>query len=151
MIWSDRIIKEHRNIIIPFREELVQPNSYDITLADRIFVNDEMRFLPYTIRKGDFVLGSTEEYFGIPQGVCAQVDGKSTLGRRGLVVHQTAGWIDSGFDGNITLEITAVYKPIELTKGMRIGQIVFMDSYPCDKLYDGHYQHQVGATKPYKN
>lgn len=150
MIWNDRRIKRmgENKLIIPFNPELVQPNSYDITLADGIYVNDEWTRLPYEIKKGDFVLASTVEYFKIGDTFCAQVDGKSTLGRKGLIVHQTAGWIDSGFEGNITLEMTCVYKPILLTEGMRIGQIVFMDSYVPETLYHGHYQGQKGATKP---
>lgn len=147
MIWSDAKIKENSELISPFNVEQVQPNSYDFTLMDGIYVNDKFHKLPYVIKKGDFIIASTKEYFKIPNGVCAQVDGKSTLGRKGIVIHQTAGWIDSGFEGNITLEISCVYKPIELVENMRIGQIVFMDSYKCDNIYDGHYQKQKGATK----
>lgn len=159
MMWSDRTIRANRSIIEPFDDNLVQPNSYEVRLADKIIVmrhnsdgvlEDVEVKLPYVMRKNEFILGSTIERVTIPNGVVVQVDGKSTLGRLGVLVHFTAGLCDSGFCGNITLEMMSFMKPVELTAGMCIAQLVFQDADKCDKLYgscNNHYQNQSGATK----
>ena len=151
MIWSDKLIKE-TGVVKPMINELVQPNSYDIRLDKTILVQNifgkwKKKTLPYKLKRGKFILGSSIERVSLPNGVCAMVDGKSTLARKGVTVHQTAGWIDTGFNGNITLELGCLTKKIKLEEGMRIGQIVFMDSYECDNVYNGHYQNQEGVTK----
>lgn len=152
-----------RNIITPFRPENVQPNSYDLTLGGDFLIPKKYR-LPKTLledelkydeakdevvlHKGDFILGTTAERVKVPIGLCAFVEGRSSVGRWGLEVHVSAGFVDSGFEGNITLEIVnnAPYM-IRLKKGMRICQVIFMDSEKTF-LYNGHYQHQTGTTAP---
>ena len=163
MIWSDRKIRANKSIIEPFCDELVQPNSYEVRLADKIIVmrhnsqgvlEDVVVELPYTMRKDEFILGSTIEKVTIPNGVVIQVEGKSTMGRLGVLVHFTAGLCDSGFCGNITLEMMSFVKPVELTAGMCIAQLVFQDADNCDRLYgscNNHYQNQSGATKAWSD
>lgn len=152
-------------VISPFNNDLVQPASYDVTLGvqfleldkpegetkspQRIidpFINNEYYFkkmkisnyCPFIIlRPGQFVLASTMEYFEIPNNLIARVEGKSSLGRLGLVVHQTAGFVDPGFKGNITLEIVnSLPYMIKLYPGMLIAQIAFeyLDN-PADQPY----------------
>lgn len=149
MIWSDYLIK-HNRLLTPFNDELVQPNSYDLTLDNVIEVDGVKVELPYLMKPNNFILGSTIETVKLPNKVVAQVDGKSSLGRKGLIVHFTAGWIDAGFKGQITLEMMCVNKPILLEAGMKIAQIIFQDAHPSTKLYGeckNHYQNQKGATK----
>ena len=164
MIWSDKAIKDGQRCgrinISPFNENMIQPNSIDLTLDDEILVLD--KYFHYFEKdyvsngiwlvKGDFILASTAEKVTLGNGVCAQVDGKSSLGRKGLQVHQTAGWIDAGFSGNITLEMTTVGQPIKLEVGMPIAQLVLYDAYPSERPYGSeglgsHYQGQSGVTK----
>jgi len=152
MIWSDNTIRKWSSIIEPFNDEMVQPNSYDVTLEDGIYVNDAYYKLPYSIKHDDFILASTQETISLPNGVVAILEGKSTLARKGLFIH-SAGFIDAGFQGQITLEMSCVSRPIELTEGMRIGQLLFYDAYQSDKIYgecDNHYQHQKHATKAWR-
>lgn len=107
----------------------------------------------FLIRPGEFILGTTLERVGVCPEIAARVEGKSTLGRLGLIVHSTAGFIDPGFKGNITLEMTNINsRPIILRAGMKICQVAFyrMDSpvetpYGHEKL-GSHYQHQNGVT-----
>lgn len=182
MIWSDKAIKEGQRMgkinITPFNEDMIQPNSIDLTLDDEIFVynNSSNDFIPVTISdyeeiilkeymvvlvekpnkrfviRNGFILTSTAERVTLGNGVCAQVDGKSSLGRKGLQIHQTAGWIDAGFSGNITLEMKTVGQPIKLEVGMPIAQLVLYDAYPSERPYGSeglgsHYQGQTGVTK----
>lgn len=131
----------------------IQPASLDITLggtgvlkyrdadnpmAAPIIVpgrdqSEQMEHVPFQpdgciiLKPGDFLLGTTRERITLPTGVAARVEGKSSLGRIGLIIHATAGFIDPGFSGNITLEISNLApRPIRLCKGMRIGQIAFV-------------------------
>lgn len=166
MMWSDACIKQAQRCgkinITPFDETRIQPNSIDITLDDNILVLDrecnefeKVKLSDYDYRNlvtGEFVLASTIERLSLGNGVCAQVDGKSSYGRKGLTIHQTAGFIDAGFSGNITLEMYTVGQPIRLEAGMPICQLVFWDAYPSDKPYGSeglgsHYQGQTGVTK----
>lgn len=170
-ILSDRKIKDYIGLGIfglnPFKPENVQPHSIDLTLAGTILakVFDEKtaqwtweeRELPELItsagfRPTPFALGSTVERIELPEHICAQVNGKSTLGRMGLTVHQTAGWIDAGFRGNITLELSSVSpEPVLLEEGMKIAQLVFFTCEPAEHPYgtrNNHYQNQRGATPP---
>jgi len=164
MMWSDICIKQAQQLgkinISPFSEDNIQPNSIDLTLDDKILVWDRYEDEFYThhlsdgfrLLWGDFILASTKEKITLGNGVCAQVDGKSSWGRKGLTIHQTAGFIDAGFSGNITLECTTVGQPINLEAGKPICQLVFWDAYPSEKPYgseglNSHYQGQTGVTK----
>ena len=152
MVLSDRTIRrfidEGRIEIDPFEEELVQPSSVDVRV-DRLFrvfhnvrypyidvkqpmddltelveVNDDD---PFILHPGEFVLGSTLERIRLPDDLVARLEGKSSLGRLGLLIHSTAGFIDPGWDGHVTLELSNVANlPITIYQGMPIGQISFM-------------------------
>lgn len=160
MIFSDVEIKTANAVgnisITPFRNENVQPNSYEVTLDKEIFLVKNGGYtkimLPYTIKTGEFVLGSTKESLELRRDTCAMVSGKSTLGRHGVSVHQTAGFIDCGFNGTITLELFNVGPDYELKEGMKIAQIIFFNTKTPQKKYgecDNHYQNQKGVTLPY--
>ena len=164
MMWSDVCIKQAQRCgkinITPFDETRIQPNSIDLTLDDKILALNRKtnEFEEYEVGRycyfgtDAFILASTVERVSLGNGVCAQVDGKSSYGRKGLQVHQTAGFIDAGFSGNITLEMVTVGQPIRLEVGMPICQLVFWDAYPSEKPYgseglNSHYQNQTGVTR----
>ncbi|MGI4790519.1 MAG: dCTP deaminase [Janthinobacterium lividum] len=164
MILSDRSIKEGiaagRIVMTPYDETLVQPASIDIRLDGRfrVFRNykhscidpkaiqEDLTELvevgeddPFIVHPGEFILGNTVERIKLADDLVARLEGKSSLGRLGLIVHATAGYIDPGFDGNITLELSNVANlPIRLYPGMKVGQISFFAmSTPADRPY-GH-------------
>ena len=152
MILSDRTIKkeiaEGRIIIEPFDQAMVQPSSVDLTLDHRfiVFRNHTMGHIdvkanleeltetvqasdddPFILHPGEFVLGSTAERVAIPADLVGRIEGKSSLGRLGLLIHTTAGFVDAGWDGQLTLEFSNVASlPITLYPGMKIGQISFI-------------------------
>ncbi len=171
MILSDRGIREAMSSgeigISPFDKKSIQPASLDIRLGTSFglpkpntslftpkivkfheqleydeFVSDS--FILYT---GMFVLGTTMEKIKLADNITAFVEGRSSIGRLGLFV-QNAGWVDPGFEGEITLELyNAGPYPIELRAGTRVAQLVFaMMDYPADNPYRGKYQGQTGAT-----
>ena len=118
-----------------------------------------MEFVPFDeegcilLNPGDFLLGTTDEFVGLPSGLAARVEGKSSMGRLGLIIHATAGFIDPGFAGNITLEISNLAPlPIKLCKGMKIGQVAFIPlTSKADRPYGSpglgsKYQGQEGPT-----
>jgi dCTP deaminase len=180
MILSDRTLREQlaagRIIIDPLDESLIQPSSIDVRISNlfRVFrnhtsavidVKHDMRGLteaiempedgsePFMLHPGEFVLGSTLERVAVPDDLVGRVEGKSSLGRLGLLIHSTAGFIDAGFDGHITLELANVASlPITLYPGMRIGQVSFMQmTTPADNPYGkgatgSKYQGQRGPT-----
>jgi dCTP deaminase len=151
MILSDRDIRaaiaEGRIVIDPFTPESVQPSSVDLHLGNRfrVFRNSRYPFIdvrveqpdltelveiegddPFILHPGEFVLGSTLERVALPNDLVARLDGKSSLGRLGLLIHSTAGYVDPGWEGTLTLELSNVANlPITLYHGMRIGQIGF--------------------------
>ena len=151
MILSDtdikKEIKKKRLIISPFKPSSIQPASYDVVLGNefRIFKNTQKAYLdvkedfssfmelikipkgkPLIIHPGEFLLGTTLEKFTIPDTLVGQLMGRSSIGRLGIIVHATAGFIDPGFEGHVTLEMTNVANiPIALYPGMRIGQVSF--------------------------
>ena len=151
MILSDvdilKEIKSKRLRITPFNEKSVQPASYDVTMDNqfRVFKNTQKAYLdvkedfsefmelikipkgkPLIIHPGEFLLGTTAEKISVPDDLVAQLMGRSSIGRLGIIVHATAGFIDPGFSGFITLEMTNVANiPIALYPGMRIGQVSF--------------------------
>ena len=176
MVLSDRSIREAlesgRLIVDPLGDNALQPASLDIRL-DRYFrvfrnhrqpyidIREEMPELtepeeiaddePFILHPGEFVLGSTLERVAVPDDLVARLEGKSSLGRLGLLIHSTAGYVDAGWDGQLTLELSNVANlPITLYPGMKIGQISFMQmTTPADNPYgsDGlgsKYQGQDG-------
>ena len=154
MLLSDRDIFqaiEHGDITIrPYDRHLVQPASIDVRLAadvrsfdrsaaslidvknipeDYTVLNEVSHSHPYILHPGEFVLCSTVEHFGLADNLVGRVEGKSSLGRLGLMIHSTAGFIDPGWDGVITLELSNIGPlPITLYRDMPIGQISFMQT-----------------------
>lgn len=134
----------------------IQPASIDLHLGDQIRWVDGQNVKwghDFIVNPGRFYLAHTAESVTIPAHLVAQLDGKSSLARLGLSIHQTAGWIDPGFTGQITLEIyNASAEPIWLLRGMPIGQLVLMRlTAPAERPYGhpaigSHYQNQTGAT-----
>lgn len=167
MLADHQIREETRNPtgglhIYPFREDQLQPCSYDVTLSNSFTTLLPQKVpmgvgepLPtvtkctdvYGLQPGRFVLASTEEEVRLSGSIAGRIEGKSSLARRGLIVH-AAGFIDPGFHGQLTLEITNVGpNTLLLTRGMFIGQICFIRlEQPVETLYNGHYQGQRGAT-----
>ena len=160
MMLCDRNILElqgEMELIYPFHYNQLQPCSYDLRLGrDLKTIRGKTINLnegDYTLKPNEFILGSTFEHVSIPNTISAFVDGKSSLGRLGIAVHITAGFIDSGFNGNITLEIkNNSDKQFKLSKNMLIGQIIFfelksecMRPYGSDGL-NSHYQNSVGTV-----
>jgi dCTP deaminase len=180
VILSDRTIREQlaagRIVIDPLDESLIQPSSIDVRISNlfRVFRNHTRGVIdvkqdmvdltelveipvdgdePFILHPGEFVLGSTLERICVPDDLVGRVEGKSSLGRLGLLIHSTAGFIDAGFDGHITLELANVASlPITLYPGMKIGQVSFMQmTTPADHPYGkgaagSKYQGQRGPT-----
>lgn len=178
MILSDRSIREElaagRIVIDPLDESSIQPSSVDLRVDHvfRVFLNHTMPVIDvkcdlrelteeveikegdaFILHPGEFVLGSTLERLAFPNDLVGRVEGKSSLGRLGLLIHSTAGFIDPGFDGHITLELSNVANlPITLYPGMRIGQVSFLRmTTPADVPYGSgslgsKYQGQRGPT-----
>ena len=178
MILSDRTLREQiaagRIVIDPFDDKCIQPSSIDVKIGNlfRVFRNHtagiidvkqdmedltELITIPaegmFMLHPGEFVLGSTLERVAVPDDLVARIEGKSSLGRLGLIIHSTAGFIDAGFDGHVTLELTNIATlPITLYPGMKIGQVSFMHmTTPADNPYGkgasgSKYQGQRGPT-----
>ncbi|MEZ5321146.1 MAG: dCTP deaminase [Microthrixaceae bacterium] len=178
MILSDRTIREAieggRIVIDPFDPAKVQPSSVDLTLDHRflVFRNHTRAVIDvkqdvsdltelveidpdaaFLLHPGEFVLGSTIERISLPDDLVGRIEGKSSLGRLGLLIHTTAGFVDAGFDGCITLELSNVASlPITLYPGMKIGQISFLQmTTSADVPYGAgvlgsKYSGQVGPT-----
>ncbi|HET6384122.1 MAG TPA: dCTP deaminase [Armatimonadota bacterium] len=162
MVLSDRTIKEEiaagRIVIDPLEPDFIQPSSVDLRV-DRKFrvfrgqrhpyidVRSEMDDLtelveieddvPFILHPGEFVLGSTLERIKLPNDLVARLEGKSSLGRLGLLIHSTAGYVDPGWEGNLTLELSNVANlPITIYYKMKIGQISFNQmTTPVDRPY----------------
>ncbi len=168
MKLSDRtileLVRKGEIIIKPFRRQNVQAASIDLRLGKGFLVPDYHNMESFSLdahvryRKIDsneiiipphhFVLGTTLEYIGLPNYVTGSVEGRSSIGRRGLFI-QNAGWVDPGFEGDITLEIyNANESPIKIRAGRRICQIVFdLTDKPVRKPYHGKYLGQRGTTE----
>ena len=166
MILSDKTIKkmlkEGELSISPLEDIQIQPASVDIRIGDSFsFVKPTETLITfglpleyanvkkdyYLLSPGKFVLATTKEYFKLPDNLTAFVEGRSSVGRMGLFI-QNAGWVDPGFEGEITLELyNASDKPILLEAGARVGQLVFakLDQH-AENPYNGKYQKQTGAT-----
>ncbi|WP_281706674.1 dCTP deaminase [Corynebacterium argentoratense] len=185
MLLSDRDIRSTIDagdlVIEPFDAGLIQPSSIDVRMDRffRVFNNsrythidpklqqDELTTLvevaedePFVLHPGEFVLGATLEKFTLPANLAGRLEGKSSLGRLGLLTHSTAGFIDPGFSGHITLELSNVANlPITLWPGMKVGQLaLFGMSSPAETPYGAgslgsKYQGQRGPTpsKAYLN
>ena len=126
---------------------IVEDSSSGIIAMDREIAYKTIQTERYLLLPGQFVLATTMEYFALPDDLTAFVEGRSSLGRMGLFI-QNAGWVDPGFEGEITLELFNANRcAIELTAGRRVGQLVFaqMDA-AAEKPYRGKYQGQRGAT-----
>ena len=178
MLLSDRVIRAEiesgRVKLDPYEPELIQPSSIDVRLDRyfRVFENhryphidpaveqpDLTRLVetdgedPFVLHPSEFVLASTFEVVSLPDDVAGRLEGKSSLGRLGLLTHSTAGWIDPGFSGHVTLELSNVATlPIKLWPGMKIGQLcLFRTSSPAEhpygsSVYGSRYQDQRGPT-----
>jgi dCTP deaminase len=178
VLLSDRDIKAEISVgrvqVEPYDEAMIQPSSIDVRLDRwfRVFENhkyphidpsveqeDLTRLLetegdePFILHPGEFVLGSTFEVVSLPDDVAGRLEGKSSLGRLGLLTHSTAGFIDPGFSGHVTLELSNVATlPITLYPGMKIGQLcLFRLSSPAEypygsEKYGSRYQGQRGPT-----
>lgn len=178
MLLSDRDIRQEvsdeRIKLEPWSPEMVQPSSIDVRLDRyfRLFDNHKYPFIdpaedqpeltrlievtpdePFILHPGEFVLGSTFECVTLPDDIAARLEGKSSLGRLGLLTHSTAGFIDPGFSGHVTLELANVANlPIKLWPGMKIGQLCFFRlSSPTESPYGSgpygnRYQGQRGPT-----
>jgi len=179
MILSDKsireLVKSGKLLISPFLDELVQPSSYNLRLTDsfRIFKNATRAYLdvrdpvtdymelirikdgqPIIIHPREFILGETMEYFEVPLDIVGRLEGKSSLGRLGIIIHSTAGYIDPGFKGTLTLEISNLANiPIALYPEMMIAQVSFHQlSTPAQVPYGARklrskYQGQRGPTE----
>ena len=178
MLMSDRDIRasiEAGQIgLEPLDMSLLQPSSFDVRIDRffRLFDNHKYAFIdpaepqeeltrfievapdePFILHPGEFVLGSTYEFVKLPDNVAARLEGKSSLGRLGLVTHSTAGFVDPGFNGHVTLELSNMATlPIKLWPGMKIGQLCFFQlSSPSETPYGSakylnRYQGQRGPT-----
>jgi dCTP deaminase len=169
-----RLLEKGRIGIEPYEAELLQPSSVDVRV-DRFFrvfhnarypsidVKEPMEELtelvevaeegPFILHPGEFVLGSTLERIRLPDDLVARLEGKSSLGRLGLLIHSTAGFIDPGWDGHVTLELSNVANlPITIYYGMKIGQLSFVQlTEPAETPYGADalgskYQGQAGPT-----
>jgi dCTP deaminase len=178
MILSDRDIKKEleagRVVIDPFDERAIQPSSVDLHVDSqfRVFANSRYPYIdvrkpmpdltelveikeddPFILHPGEFVLGSTLERVALPDDLVARLEGKSSLGRLGLLIHSTAGYVDPGWDGYLTLELSNVANlSITIYAGMKIGQISFFRlTTPAEVPYGSKttrskYQGQRGPT-----
>jgi dCTP deaminase len=178
MLLSDRDIRAElaagRVKVEPFEEKMVQPSSVDVRLDRffRVFENHKYESIDPSIEQaeltrevaigsdeffilhpGEFVLASTYEVITLPDDIAGRLEGKSSLGRLGLLTHSTAGFIDPGFSGHITLELSNVANlPVKLFPGMKIGQLCLIKlSSPAEHpygsaLYGSRYQGQRGPT-----
>jgi dCTP deaminase len=178
MILSDRTIREEldagRIVVDPYDPGCVQPSSIDLHVdaTFRTFHNARYPYIdvrkemgdltevvevkpdePFILHPGEFVLGSTLERVALPDDLVARLEGKSSLGRLGLLIHSTAGYVDPGWDGYLTLELSNVANlPITIYPGMKIGQISFFRlTTPADVPYGSaaagsKYQGQRGPT-----
>lgn len=157
MILSDRdlkniILNQKIYLVNPFNIEDLQPCSIDLHLGDTLKTIEgktiDLSQDSYHLKPHEFLLGSTMEKIHVPYDLMARVEGKSTIARLGVMIHITAGFIDAGFNGNITLEIyNCSNKPFELFHGDTLCQIAFETlSSPVETPYCGKYQNSDGTV-----
>ena len=149
-----RLVAEQHIRIEPWDPGMVQPASVDLRLGSSFRVFHNHRAAAFVIHPGEFVLGVTQELVSLPDDIVARIEGKSSIGRLGLIVHATAGFVDPGFAGTLTLEITNLTRvPIKLWPGLPICQLSFMTlDAPAERPYGhpelgSHYHGQVEATE----
>ena len=170
-----RLVNEGRIVIDPWDETMVQPASVDLRLGNsfRVFHNHRVSAIdlknppqdltepvtiepgePFVIHPGEFCLGRTEEWVELPDDIVARIEGKSSLGRLGLIVHATAGFCDPGWKGTLTLELNNLTRvPIKLWAGLPIAQLSFMTlDQAAERPYGhpdlgSHYHGQREATE----
>lgn len=179
MILSDRTIREQleagRIVIEPLADDAIQPSSVDVRVGHqfRVFANSRYPYIDvrqemegltelveavdeeaFILHPGEFVLASTLETLTLPDDLVARLEGKSSLGRLGLLAHATAGFVDAGWKGALTLELSNVANlPITIYPGMKIGQVAFFQlTTPADQPYGtgglrSKYQGQQGPTE----
>jgi dCTP deaminase len=158
VILSDRDLRKaqaNHGIVAPFRDEHVQPASIDLRLGrDFLFLGARINAAGnMPMEPGDFALGTTMETVTIPAHLVGQINGRSSWARKGLIVHTTAGFIDPGFTGQVTLELKNVgHETLWLPVGERICQLVLTQlTSPAERPYGAeglgsHYQGQTGVT-----
>ena len=178
MLISDRDIRKELNdgriVLEPFDESMIQPASVDVRIDRffRLFDNHKYAHIdpskdqselthlvevdpnePFILHPGEFVLGATYEKVTLPADIAARLEGKSSLGRLGLLTHSTAGFIDPGFSGHVTLELSNMATlPIMLWPGSKVGQLCFFrltseTEHPYGSgAYGNRYQGQRGPT-----
>lgn len=178
MLLSDkdirRVIETGQVTVDPYDDTMIQPSSLDVRLGRdfRVFANHRYAYIdpaieqpgltelvriqgdePFVLHPGEFVLASTYERVEISDNLAARLEGKSSLGRLGLVVHSTAGFVDPGFQGTVTLELSNLATlPIKLWPGMKIGQLCFFlltgqaETEYGSERYGSRYQGQDGPT-----
>ncbi len=178
MVLSDRTIRKeiesNRIVIDPLGDNCIQPASVDVHLDSHLLLfrgsrqayidirKDQSNLTemfeikddePFMLHPNEFVLGSTVEFIGIPDDLVSRLEGKSSLGRVGLLIHSTAGYVDPGWQGRLTLELSNVANlPVTLYAGMKIGQLSFARlSTPAENLYgsknlNSKYQGQTLPT-----
>lgn len=131
-------------------DEQIQPASLDVRLGNKLYCveTDEMLVQDkFSLQPFQRYLGRTSEYIELPNDIAAQLAGRSTVGRMGIIVHKTAGWIDPQFRGTITLELMNMgTEPVRINAGDRIAQLVFMWLDKPSTGYDGQYQSQIDPT-----
>lgn len=150
----DSLIRSGLLVVSPYVAEHFQPASIDLTLGHYVCVPGESDWRPQQwaawldLKPGQMVLGHTAETIGLPDDLAGMLSGRSSVGRRGIAVHVTAGWVDPGFRGQLTLEIyNCAPWTIRLRPGERIAQLALMQlASPCRKPYEGRYQGQTGAV-----
>lgn len=179
MVLSDRTLKEEiakgRIVIEPLDTDCIQPASIDVRLDRKLLVFRSWRYpfyidvkqntdgltelveiedeKPFFLQPGEFVLASTLESITLPDDIVGRLEGKSSLGRVGLLIHSTAGYVDPGWRGHLTMELSNVAKlPITLYCGMKIAQISFLRlTSPAERVYGAEglgskYQGQSDPT-----
>ena len=149
---EDVILNQGVFLVNPYNPLQLQPNSYDVLLgAELKTINGkciDLKQDSYKLKPNEFILGCTEEKVHIPFDLVGHLDGKSSIGRLGVFVHISSGFIDSGFTGNVTLEIyNCSDKEFELYHGMPIAQLVFETlTAPVRTPYNGKYQNSDGTV-----
>lgn len=171
MLLSDRtikqLVKQDKLIVRPFKLENLGGSSLDLTLGDEILTFKTERGIidprkkanmrskrinkeGISLNPNQFLIASTQEYIGLPNDLVARIEGRSSIARLGVVVHSTGGFVDAGFEGTLTLEMSNLNNvPVKLYPGMRIAQLTFIQQdKPSEQPYGkrGKYQRQKGPT-----